>query len=143
MPTGLDVCVCAHLPLLSMEAPISGSCDTDNSTISNQLVAGSHGDAHQVNLCLVLGLECVWSYEVHMECLSRFDDSKLCWQFVASVLSTLVCLATVHFLTCDWTVILRPFQYIVIQRVSLRYMFLGAAGSGGIKLLHDVVGFLE
>ncbi len=75
-------------------------CVINNSTISNQLVAGSiivmhNFDVYKVNLCLVLALEGVRSYEVHTKCLSRVGDCKLCWQFPIFVLSVLVHLATV------------------------------------------------
>ena len=72
-----------------------GSCDTGNFTISNQLVAGSIIVMHIKVICVMLGLEGVWSYEVHTECLPRFDDSMLCQQFATFVLSVLGHLATV------------------------------------------------
>ena len=57
----------------------------------------NHCDAHEVNLCLVLSLEGLWSYEVHTECLPRFGDGKLCWKFAIKTLPTLVHLVT---MTC-------------------------------------------
>ena len=89
-------------PFVPVGMSSSGSCDTGNSAISNQLVARLiNRDTHKVNLCHVFSLEGVWSNEVNTEGLSRFGDGKLCWQFAVKALPAFVHLATMTLFECD------------------------------------------
>ncbi len=121
-------CICLSLPLCPF-VPLgisSSCCDVSNSTISNQLVAGLIIMMH-IKSITVLSLP----LRVYGSMRSTHNASQgvVMASFAASFpylwFLHLFTWQLWHFLTCDWTVFLRPFQCIKRQRVSWRQMFPG------------------
>ncbi len=112
---------CPFVPL----GILSLCCNTSNSTISNQLVAWSKIVMNIKSMCVLSLLLRVYGpmhsthYASQGEVIASFADS---FPYLSS--PHLFTWQLWHFLTRDWTVIFRPFQYIKRQRVSLRPLVL-------------------
>ena len=136
------MCLCLPLcPFVPMGISSSLGCHVGNTAISNQLVAGSMIVTHIKSISVL-------SLPLRVYGPMRSTHKGVVMASFAGSFPYLWCLRLFtwqlwHFLTCDWTVCLRPFQYIKDKEFPWDMCSWGVEGSGDIMLLHVVVGLLE
>jgi hypothetical protein len=80
----------------------------------------NHCNTHAVNLCSILDLESVWSYEATHNTSQGLVTTSFTCNLPYFCICHLITSQLWHCLTCDWMVCCVPFQCIALQRVSLR-----------------------